>query len=499
MARKADYISMLAEETAKDIVKNEVEWKRYLNTVARLYKYPFQEQVLIFAQRPGATACASSDIWNEKMNCWVNKGAKGIALIDEDVPFTRLKYVFDVADVHKARRIGRDPYLWQMREEHETAIMERLEKTYGATDAELSFADRLLEIARRIVFDTYEEIAGDLFYLAEGSFLEGLDEYSMKVHLRDTLLASISYTLLTRCGLDADAYSEDMNFEYIHEFNTLPVLSQYGVELDSLTGRIAKQLYPKARIQITGFEKTDYPDDFFDVAVGNVPFGDYKVFDRKYDKYNLLIHDYFFAKSIDKVRQGGVIAMITSSGIGGGTFDKRDGRARRYIAQRCDLFGAIRLPRGTFADADLTTDILFFQKRERQRDLIHDEPDWVQTTLIHESDFTKADGEVVHNRLYTNNYFLEHPEMILGKQAELSDAYDTFTKQYGLISSQTNKRAFFLPGSAGTGCGERTACQYPEYPADQNNPADPVRTDGTDGRTDHSPAGADSGFSYSFE
>lgn len=197
----------------------------------------------------------------------------------------------------------------------------------------------------------------------------------------------------------------------------------YGVELDSLTGRIAKQLYPKARIQVTGFEKTDYPDDFFDVAVGNVPFGDYKVYDRKYDKYNLLIHDYFFAKSIDKVRQGGVVAMITSNGIGGGTFDKRDSKTRRYIAQRCDLLGAIRLPRGTFEDADLTTDILFFQKRERQRDLINDEPDWVQTTLIHESDFTKADGEVVHNRLYTNNYFLQHPEMILGKQEVVSGPF----------------------------------------------------------------------------
>lgn len=197
----------------------------------------------------------------------------------------------------------------------------------------------------------------------------------------------------------------------------------YGVELDSLTGRIAKQLYPKARIQVTGFEKTDYPDDFFDVAVGNVPFGNYKVFDRKYDKYNLLIHDYFFAKSIDKVRQGGVIAMITSNGISGGTFDKRDSRARRYIAKRCDLLGAIRLPRGTFADADLTTDILFFQKRERQRDLINDEPDWVQTTVVHESDFTNPDGEVVKNRLYTNNYFLEHPEMVLGKQEVISGPF----------------------------------------------------------------------------
>ncbi|MEG1291812.1 MAG: hypothetical protein RSD28_05895 [Lachnospiraceae bacterium] len=242
MARKIDYISMLAEETAKDIVKTEKEWRGYLNTAARLYKYPFQEQMLIFAQRPNATACVSIEIWNEKMNCWVNKGAKGIALIDEDAPFSRLKYVFEVADVHKARRIGRDPYLWQMREEHEEAIMERLEKTYGVTDENKPFTDRILEIAERITFDTYEETAEELSYLVEGSFLKGLDEYSVKVHLRDTLQASISYTLLTRCGVDAEAYLENMNFEHIHEFNTLPVLSQLGTNTTELCKPILMEI-----------------------------------------------------------------------------------------------------------------------------------------------------------------------------------------------------------------------------------------------------------------
>ncbi len=190
----------------------------------------------------------------------------------------------------------------------------------------------------------------------------------------------------------------------------------YGVELDNITGRIAKQLYPKADIKITGFEKADYPDDFFDIVIGNVPFGNYKVSDKRYDRHNLLVHDYFFAKSIDKVRQGGVIAMITTNGMSGGTFDKRDSKARRYIAQRCDLLGAVRLPSGVFEDAELPTDILFFQKRERQRDLTADMPDWVQTTIIHESDHMKENGEVRHNIVTENNYFLEHPEMVLGKQ-----------------------------------------------------------------------------------
>ena len=117
MAGKYHYISALAEMTAGDIVKNENEWTRFLTTAARLYKYPFNEQMLIYAQRPDATACASLETWNEKMNCWVNRGAKGIALIDTDSERPRLKYVFDVSDVHKARRIGQFPNLWEMREE----------------------------------------------------------------------------------------------------------------------------------------------------------------------------------------------------------------------------------------------------------------------------------------------------------------------------------------------------------------------------------------------
>ena len=121
MAGKYHYISALAEMTAGDIVKNENEWTRFLTTAARLYKYPFNEQMLIYAQRPDATACASLETWNEKMNCWVNRGAKGIALIDTDSERPRLKYVFDVSDVHKARRIGRDPNLWELKEEVNTS------------------------------------------------------------------------------------------------------------------------------------------------------------------------------------------------------------------------------------------------------------------------------------------------------------------------------------------------------------------------------------------
>ena len=228
MAGKYHYISALAEMTAGDIVKNENEWTRFLTTAARLYKYPFNEQMLIYAQRPDATACASLETWNEKMNCWVNRGAKGIALIDTDSERPRLKYVFDVSDVHKARRIGRDPYLWELKEEHKAPVLAQLEKTYGATDVNMPFEERIMEIADRIAQDYYEELLPELNYVKEGSFLDDLDELNLGIRLRETLASSISFTLLSRCGADMDLWKDDMNFEYIHEFNNTKSLAVIG-------------------------------------------------------------------------------------------------------------------------------------------------------------------------------------------------------------------------------------------------------------------------------
>ena len=156
-------ISMLAEETAKQIARNGQEWMKYLDTAARLYKYPFNEQMLIYAQRPDASACASLETWNEKMNCWVNRGAKGIALIDTDSERPRLKYVFDVSDVHKARRIGRDPYLWELREEHKDVVLARLENIYGETDAQMPFEKRLIELAEPLTPPYSETFADESF------------------------------------------------------------------------------------------------------------------------------------------------------------------------------------------------------------------------------------------------------------------------------------------------------------------------------------------------
>ena len=184
-------------------------------------------------------------------------------------------------------------------------------------------------------------------------------------------------------------------------------LKMYGVELDSISGRIARQLYQKNQIAVQGFETMEFPDSFFDCAIGNVPFGDYKVVDKQYDRYNFLIHDYFIARSLDLVRPGGVVAVITSSG----TMDKQNDSVRRYLAARADLLGAIRLPDNAFmrnANTGVVADILFFQKRDR---VAVKEPEWVHLG-------TTEEGYTV------NSYFASHPEMVLG-------TFSTVNTQYG--------------------------------------------------------------------
>ena len=189
----------------------------------------------------------------------------------------------------------------------------------------------------------------------------------------------------------------------------------YGVELDSISGRIARQLYQNSRIAVTGYEKAEIPDSFFDAAVGNVPFGNIKVVDRRYDKHHWLIHDYFLGKTLDKIRPGGVIAFITSKG----TMDKESPAVRKYLAQRADLIGAIRLPNTAFkasAGTDVTSDILFLQKRDRIVDI---EPDWVHL-------------DTDENGIRMNSYFVRHPEMVLGEMAMESTQYgmDSVCKPY---------------------------------------------------------------------
>nr|WP_244324542.1 hypothetical protein [Sporofaciens musculi] len=187
---------------------------------------------------------------------------------------------------------------------------------------------------------------------------------------------------------------------------TMDGLNMYGVEIDSISGKIAKQLYQKNNISVQGFETAAYPDSFFDCVVGNVPFGAYKVADRRYDRHNFMIHDYFIAKSLDLVRPGGVVAVVTSSG----TMDKQSASVRQYIANRADLLGAVRLPNNAFqrnAGTGVVADILFFQKRDRAS---LEQPGWVELG-------TTSDGHTV------NSYFVEHPEMVLGEFTKESTQY----------------------------------------------------------------------------
>ena len=218
------------------------------------------------------------------------------------------------------------------------------------------------------------------------------------------------YTALRKMGVGAGTILEPSMgvgafFGQSHSYLYEPTTRLFGVELDSLTGRIARQLYQKANIQITGFEKADLPDSFFDVVIGNVPFGDYSVVDPQYNRLHFKIHDYFFAKSIDKLRTGGIIAFITTSG----TLDKKSEEVRKYINARCDFIGAVRLPDSTFKSAGTKAmaDIIFLQKRDR---ILEQDANWLHTTQT-------EDG------LSLNSYFAEHPEMVCGTLKTVSGPY----------------------------------------------------------------------------
>ena len=248
-----------------------------------------------------------------------------------------------------------------------------------------------------------------------------------------------------------------------HFFGTLPETMQesrlYGVEKDDISGRIAKLLYPKAKIKVRGFEETQYPDNFFDVAVGNVPFGDYKLYDAKYSKHNFRIHDYFFAKALDKVRPGGIVAFITSKG----TFDKANPSVRKYLAERAELLGAIRLPNNAFKDSagtNVTSDIIFLQKRERKT---VSEPDWVHLGRT-------------ENGIAVNSYFVEHPEMMLGTME-----YDTrmFGDGSNYTSCVSHDENFDLKSSLAAAVGQLSGriTDVVELADEQENTQDIIEAD----------------------
>ena len=226
----------------------------------------------------------------------------------------------------------------------------------------------------------------------------------------------------------------------------------YGVELDSLSGRIAQQLYQKAKIQITGYEKADLPDNFFDLAIGNVPFGQYQVSDRRYDKLHFQIHDYFLAKTVDKLRVGGIMAFITTSG----TLDKKSEEVRKYLAARCDLIGAVRLPNTTFksnAGTEVTSDILLLQKRGR---VLEQDAPWIHI------------GET-ENGIPLNQYFIDHPEMVCGEMQMVGGPYGMHST---CVPNEQSPLAEQLDAALSTLHAEYTLVDEQEYAEEESGTID---------------------------
>ncbi len=232
--KKYEMITQYAAYTAREITQNEENWKKYLTTASKLYKYPFKDQLLIYAQRPDATACATMEIWNKKMFCWINREAKGIALLDEKSD-TGLKYVFDVSDVHRGGRGSSLPYLWNMEKEHQKVVLERLEAIYGSTNKKAGFSKRIQELAEQIAENVSESLASDLEKMKKGSTLEYQSERTTKEEFHQTLSNSIAYSILKRCGIAENVLKKTIKFPYIHHFDTMQTLSQLGTNVSDLT------------------------------------------------------------------------------------------------------------------------------------------------------------------------------------------------------------------------------------------------------------------------
>ena len=650
MAAKVDTYRQMADHATQSLTAQVMDWSKFLVWAGQFYKYGFLDQVMIYTQRPDATACADYDLWKHRMNRQVRFGAKGIAL-----PYYRsgrptLRYVFDVADTER-RENSRDPVLWQYRSEYEGAVTARLEEAFGVPGGD-GLAKQLIGLAVQFADEHLHDFKDSIMLAVHDSSLDGLDEDNVALRFRNAVTVSLAFLLIARCGFDLDSCFTPEDFECIGEFDTRdtvlalgnavsesagvilrqveravkacmagraiappaparqaenrqppedapaageekpaagpasppepeappvaateppqeaseqlamlgystpeaaspgpvqarqeapakpapaasnfritddddpgvggpkakyavnaaairtlkaieadgraaspdeqeilcryvgwggvpeafdpdkaewaneyaelksllteseyasarastlnahftpPVVIRaiyealggmgfqsgnilepscgvgsffgclpesmaasrlYGVELDAISGRIAQQLYPKANIVVRGYEHSAYPKDFFDAAVGNVPFGDYKVSDPGYDKLGFTIHNYFLAKTLDQLRPGGAMAFVTSRY----TMDSKDSTVRKYLAERADLLGAIRLPNTAFkanAGTDVVADILFLQKREEPAVEL---PDWVGV-------MENQDGYPV------NVYFNDYPEMVLG-------------------------------------------------------------------------------------
>lgn len=229
MASKLQIVTEFSQKKTLELASVRGNWQRYLKTAARIYKYPFRDQLLIHAQRPDATACATIEFWNSRMDRWVNRGSRGIALLDDSGHKTRLKYVFDVSDTHPGRYRPQEPQLWQMEPSYEEAVLESISNSFEVErEPGVSFAEQICSMSQVIAEDNLTDYLEELRNTREDSFLEDLDDLNLSVRLKTLLANSLAYTVLTRCGYDADRYFDETDFEFIHDFSTYETVSVLG-------------------------------------------------------------------------------------------------------------------------------------------------------------------------------------------------------------------------------------------------------------------------------
>ena len=239
MPSKAEFYRQMAEQVSTRLVGSWKEWTAFLTTAARLYKYPFHEQMMIYAQRPDATACAEYDLWNEKMGRYVRRGSKGIALVDDSGDRPRLRYVFDISDTG-TRELSRTPWLWQLEEQHIGPVSAMLERNYGVAGDDL--AQQLTDVAGKLASEYWDEHQQDFRYIVDGSFLEEYDELNIEVQFKSAATVSIAYALMSRCGLDTEQYFQHEDFMPIFDFNTPATVGALGAAVSQMNQQVLRQI-----------------------------------------------------------------------------------------------------------------------------------------------------------------------------------------------------------------------------------------------------------------
>ena len=239
MPSKAEFYRQMAEQVSTRLVGSWKEWTAFLTTAARLYKYPFHEQMMIYAQRPDATACAEYDLWNEKMGRYVRRGSKGIALVDDSGDRPRLRYVFDISDTG-TREHSRTPWLWQLEEQHIGPVSAMLERNYGVAGDDL--AQQLTDVAGKLASEYWDEHQQDFRYIVDGSFLAEYDDYNIEVQFKSAATVSIAYALMSRCGLDTEQYFQHEDFMSIFDFNTPATVGALGASVSQINQQVLRQI-----------------------------------------------------------------------------------------------------------------------------------------------------------------------------------------------------------------------------------------------------------------